>query len=86
MIAHRVKIVNHPQDINIMKQTIQIIPSVELQQLRLTELVGHTAVISEPIGPKGCWVMLHEPCLGHSDWFIPASSLVLINNGKVKVQ
>ena len=58
--------------------SVQIIPSLSLQRLRLTELVGRTATIIEPIdSTEGCWVRLNgTPYQEWSDWYIPYESLM----------
>lgn len=63
---------------------VQIIPSLELQRLRLTDLVGRTAAIVEPIKTSnGCWVRLDgTPYLDWSDWYIPYESLMFIKGDK----
>lgn len=64
---------------------VQIIPSLELQRLSLTDLVGRTAVIVEPIEtPNGCWIRLDDtPYLDWSDWYIPYESLMFVKDDKL---
>ena len=62
-------------------QKIHIIPSVELTELRLGQLAGRLAIISEIKTSsngllKGCWVTLEGlPYDGEQEWYIPASSI-----------
>ncbi len=59
--------------------TIIILPSQSLIELRLEALVGVSAIIAEVNGTfnniKGCWVTL--PCLylGEREWYIPYNSI-----------
>lgn len=64
-----------------MKQgdTIIILPSVALSNLRLEVLAGQTATIVEINGKsdniKGCWVELPGLYLGEREWYIPYNSI-----------
>lgn len=63
-------------------QKIHIIPSVELTELKLDELAGRIATISEIKTSsddhiKGCWVILEGlPYDGEQEWYIPFSSII----------
>lgn len=61
-------------------QTITIIPSNTLQELRLNDLVGRKAVLVEKDRrPKrlGWWVALvGAPYLEEQEWFIPSNSIM----------
>lgn len=64
-----------------MKQgdTIIILPSVALSNLRLEVLAGQIATIVEINGKsdniKGCWVELPGLYLGEREWYIPYNSI-----------
>lgn len=59
--------------------TILILPSFALSDIRLDALVGLTATITEVVGNgeqiKGCWVCLPVRFLGEKEWYIPYSSI-----------
>ena len=62
-------------------ESITILRSVALEQLRLNELAGRTAVVIE-INKRvdgsvhGCWVELDgEPYNNEQEWYIPQSSI-----------
>lgn len=59
--------------------TIYIIPSLALTNLRLDALVGITATIVEVRGQsnniKGCWVELPIEYCGEREWYIPYNSI-----------
>jgi threonine synthase len=59
--------------------TILILPSVSLTNLRLEALVGLNATIVEINGNfddiKGCWVELPGTYLGEREWYIPYNSI-----------
>lgn len=58
---------------------IIVLPSIALSKLRLEELIGLTATISEVNGTfdniKGCWVALPREYLGEKEWYIPYNSI-----------
>lgn len=60
-------------------QEITIIPSVDLTELRLDDLVGRKAtLVEEDLLPKhlGWWVALVDgEYLGEREWFIPLNSI-----------
>lgn len=59
-------------------QKVTIIPSIALDQLRLTDLVGREVrLLEEDLFPKhlGWWVELDEEYLNEKEWFIPISSI-----------
>lgn len=59
--------------------TIIILPSQSLIELRLEVLVGVSAIIAEVNGTfdniKGCWVTLSGLYLGEREWYIPYNSI-----------
>lgn len=59
--------------------TIIILPSIALTNLRLDTLVGQTATITEVNVNtdiiKGCWVQLPGFYLGEREWYIPYNSI-----------
>lgn len=64
-------------------QLVQIIPSLELYNLRLSDLIGQVAEIVCH-GTKGCWVKLQDIDYdGHVEWYIPNDSLILIHGNKL---
>ena len=71
---------NRPQGINMKPgDTILILPSIALDNMRLGALAGLTATIIEINGTfdnvKGCWVTLPGFYLGEREWYIPYSSM-----------
>lgn len=59
--------------------SILIIPSIALSEMRLDDLVGVQATIVE-MRTKGdniigCWVAIRHKYLGETEWFIPYSSI-----------
>lgn len=60
-------------------ETIMILPSWALTEMRLEQLVGKEAKILEVVGRfdniKGCWVELPESYLDEVEWFIPYNSI-----------
>lgn len=59
--------------------TIIILPSVALSNLKLEALIGQTAIIMEvneiDNTVKGCWVKLPGLYLGEQEWYIPYISI-----------
>lgn len=59
--------------------TILILPSFALSDMRLNALVGIRAEIMEVIKRnnviKGCWVNLPIKYLGEREWYIPYNSI-----------
>lgn len=59
--------------------TIIILPSIALTNLRLDALIGQTATITEVNVNadiiKGCWVQLPGFYLGEREWYIPYNSI-----------
>jgi hypothetical protein len=59
--------------------TILILPSISLKNMKLEALVGLHATIIEVNGSfdniKGCWVELPEEYLGEREWYIPYYSI-----------
>lgn len=64
-----------------MKQKAQIIPSVQLEELKLNELIGREVTIVEPQYSEkqkaviGYWVELSTAYLGETQWFVPSNSI-----------
>ncbi len=64
-----------------LEQTITIIPSVTLEECRLSDLVGRKGAVCEINYAKdgsvrGCWVALEgEPYLEEQEWYIPMNSI-----------
>lgn len=60
-------------------ETILILPSFALSEMRLDALVGLEGVIVEINGSfdnvKGCWVRLPGLYLGEQEWYIPYNSI-----------
>ena len=58
--------------------TILILPSYALNDMRLGELAGLTASVVEVVRHAdrihGCWVKLPGRYLGEEEWFIPYNS------------
>lgn len=59
--------------------TIIVLPSIALSNLKLDALIGQTATIIQVnrIGStvKGCWVKLPGLYLGEQEWYIPYISV-----------
>lgn len=59
--------------------TILILPSYALNNMRLDELAGLTASVVEVVRHAdrihGCWVKLPGRYLGEEEWFIPYNSI-----------
>ena len=59
--------------------TILILPSCALTDMRIDELAGMKAVVSEVIEHnnkvQGCWVTLPVKFMGEYEWYIPYSSI-----------
>lgn len=59
--------------------TILIIPSIALSNIRLDDLVGLGATIVEVCTKGdvviGCWADIHHEYLGETEWFIPYNSI-----------
>lgn len=60
-------------------ESIIILPSVALTNLKLEALAGLTATIVEVVEVsnivKGCWVQLPGLYLGEREWYIPYNSI-----------
>ncbi len=59
--------------------TILILPSYSLIEMKLEALIGCKATIEEAVGAfddiRGCWVSLPEEYLGEKEWYIPYYSI-----------
>lgn len=66
-------------------QTVSIIHSIALSEMKLDDLVGRTATVVEIAYNKnntirGCWVELDgEPFHDEIEWYIPLCAFVEIN-------
>ena len=62
-------------------ESILILPSVALQEMKMEQLAGMKAQVIEIVESnnviKGCWVKLPVPYLGGYEWFIPYNSFTL---------
>lgn len=63
---------------------VEIIPSTELNDLKLSDLIGGKGRISEVVQSvlnpaTGCWVKFDKPYENESEWYIPIISIKLIN-------
>lgn len=60
-------------------ETIMILPSCALTDMRLEELAGQDATILEVVGRfnnvTGCWVELRTAFCDETEWFIPYNSI-----------
>ena len=55
--------------------TVKIIASPELIEMRLGQLCGETGIVVDARN-SGCWVEFSEPFMDEVEWFVPYSSLV----------
>lgn len=55
--------------------TVKIISSPELIEMKLGQLCGETGIVVEARN-SGCWVEFQEPFMDEMEWFVPYSSLV----------
>lgn len=66
-----------------MEQEVEIIPSTQLEELKLNDLIGAKVVgIEEVKSDKtnqiiGYWVTLECPYHKESEWFIPKESIII---------
>lgn len=62
-------------------KTIEIIPSDELDELRLHALVGRIGeVIEKSANGKGYFVALYQSYKEEKEWYIPKSSIQIISH------
>lgn len=59
--------------------TILIIPSCALQEMRMEQLVGTRATVTKIVMNndilRGCWVRLPYPFMNEEEWYIPYISI-----------
>lgn len=65
-----------------MEQKARIIPSVQLEELKLSDLAGEQVVVIEPQKSSktkltiGYWVRLDHQYQGEDEWYIPKNAIV----------
>jgi hypothetical protein len=64
------------------KDTVNIIPSITLTDIKLDALAGRKGIIEEICRDEdnkihGCWLtLIGEPYLEHQEWYIPYESIL----------
>lgn len=62
--------------------TISIMPSQELAEIKLEGLFGKEGKITDIVcvdkkGIVGCWIQLNEPFQNELEWFVPLPSIAI---------